>query len=62
MHSKYHLMRENIETDAKEIECEGLGWIQLAHCRDQWRAVLGAVVNTGGSSIIFRRRILALWS
>jgi hypothetical protein len=29
----------------QEVECGGKDWIELAHNRDRWRAVLNAVMN-----------------
>jgi hypothetical protein len=36
---------ENIRMDFKEIRWEGVEWINLAQDRDQWRAVVNAVMN-----------------
>jgi hypothetical protein len=36
---------ENIIKDFKEIGCEGTEWIDLAQNRDDWRAVVNAVMN-----------------
>jgi hypothetical protein len=31
---------DNIKMDLKEIECDGIDWLGLAHDRDQWRALV----------------------
>jgi hypothetical protein len=36
---------DNIEIDLREIGWDGMGWIYLAHYRDQWRALVNAVMN-----------------
>jgi hypothetical protein len=36
---------ENIKIDLKEIGWDGVDWIELAHDRDQWRAVVNTVMN-----------------
>jgi hypothetical protein len=35
----------NIEMDLREIEWDGMNWIDLAEDRDQWRALVNTVVN-----------------
>jgi hypothetical protein len=35
----------NIEMDLREIGWDGMDWIDLAQDRDQWRALLNAVIN-----------------
>jgi hypothetical protein len=35
----------NIKMDLREIGWDGLDWIDLAHNRDQWRALVRAVMN-----------------
>jgi hypothetical protein len=36
---------ENIKMDLREIELDGMDWIDLAQDRDQWRALLDTVMN-----------------
>jgi hypothetical protein len=36
---------DNIKMDLKEIRWDGMGWIDLAQDRDQWRALVNAVMN-----------------
>jgi hypothetical protein len=36
---------ENIEMDLREIGWDGGDWIDLAQDRDQWRALVNAVIN-----------------
>jgi len=36
----------DVKTDLKEIDWEGgVDWIDLAQCRDRWRALVNAVMN-----------------
>jgi hypothetical protein len=35
----------NIKMDLREIEWAGMDWIDLAKDRDQWRALVNAVMN-----------------
>jgi hypothetical protein len=35
----------NIKKDLREIEWDGVVWINLAQDRDQWRAVVNTVMN-----------------
>jgi hypothetical protein len=35
----------NIETDLREIEWNDVDWIGMAQDRDQWRALVNAVLN-----------------
>jgi hypothetical protein len=36
---------DNIKIDHREIECDGLDWIDLAQDREQWRALVNTVMN-----------------
>jgi hypothetical protein len=36
---------DNIKMDLGEIGWDGRDWIELAHDRDQWRAVVNTVMN-----------------
>jgi hypothetical protein len=36
---------DNIKMDLREIGWDGLDWIDLAACRDQWRALENTVMN-----------------
>jgi hypothetical protein len=36
---------DNIKTDLREIEWDGVDWIDLAPDRDQWRALVNTVMN-----------------
>jgi hypothetical protein len=36
---------ENIKMDFREIEWDGMDWIDLAQDRDQWRALVNTVMN-----------------
>jgi hypothetical protein len=36
---------DGIRIDLREIGLEGMDWIRLAQDRDQWRAVVSAVMN-----------------
>jgi hypothetical protein len=35
----------NIKMDLREIEWNGVDWIELAQDRDQWRALVNTVIN-----------------
>jgi hypothetical protein len=36
---------DNIKMDLREIEWDGMDWIELAQNRDQWRALVNTVMN-----------------
>jgi hypothetical protein len=36
---------DNIKTDLREIEWDGMDWIDLAQDMDQWRALVKTVMN-----------------
>jgi hypothetical protein len=36
---------DNIKMDLREIGWDGIDWIDLAQNRDQWRALVNAVMN-----------------
>jgi hypothetical protein len=36
---------DNINMDLREIGCDGRNWIDLTQDRDQWRALVNAVMN-----------------
>jgi hypothetical protein len=36
---------DNIKMDLREIECDGMDWIDLAEDRDQWTAVVNMVMS-----------------
>jgi hypothetical protein len=38
---------DNIKMYLREIEWGGMDWIDLAHDRDQWRALVNTVMNLG---------------
>ena len=38
-------LKDKIKTNRKEIECEGVAWIDLARARDQCQAVVNKVLN-----------------
>jgi hypothetical protein len=36
---------DNIKMDLREIEWDGMDWIDLGRDRDQWRALVNTVMN-----------------
>jgi hypothetical protein len=40
-----HRWEDGIRMDLREIGLRGVDWIRLAQDRDQWRAVVSAVMN-----------------
>jgi hypothetical protein len=36
---------DNIKMDLREIEWDGVDWIDMAEDRDKWRAVVNTVLN-----------------
>jgi hypothetical protein len=36
---------DNIRMDLREIDWDGMNWIDLAQYREQWRAVVNMVMN-----------------
>jgi hypothetical protein len=39
---------DNIKIDLREIGWDGIDWIDLAQNRDQWRAIVNAVITLRG--------------
>jgi hypothetical protein len=40
-----YVIHHNIKMDHREIGCDGGDWLDLAQDRDQWRALVKAVMN-----------------
>jgi hypothetical protein len=40
-----HRWGDTIKMDLREIEWDGMDWIDLAEDRDQWRALVNTVTN-----------------
>jgi hypothetical protein len=40
-----HRWDDNTIMDLREIVWDGVGWMHLAHDRDQWRALVNTVMN-----------------
>jgi len=40
-----HRWANNIKMDLKKRECTDVKCIRLAHCRDQWQALVTTVMN-----------------
>jgi hypothetical protein len=40
-----HRWEDNIKMDLKEVESEGMDWIELAQDKDRWRTLVNAVMN-----------------
>jgi hypothetical protein len=40
-----HRWVDNIKVDLREIGCDGMDSIDLAHDRDQWKALMNTILN-----------------
>ena len=40
-----HRWDDSIKMDLQEVGCGGVDWIEQAHDRDRWRALVSAVMN-----------------
>ncbi|PNF30906.1 hypothetical protein B7P43_G03642, partial [Cryptotermes secundus] len=38
-------LEDTLKMDLREIECDGMDWIDLAQDRDHWRALVNMVMN-----------------
>jgi hypothetical protein len=43
--TKTYVGLDNIKMDLREIEWDGVDWIDMAQDRDQWRALVNTVLN-----------------
>jgi hypothetical protein len=43
-----HRWMDNINMNLREIGWDGMDWIELAHDRDQWRALVNTVMKLRG--------------
>jgi hypothetical protein len=44
-----HRWEDDIKMDVQEVECASMDWIELAHDRDRWWALVNAIRNPSGS-------------
>ena len=42
---KMHNQEDNIKMDLQEVGCKGMDWLDLAHDRERWRALVHAVMK-----------------
>jgi hypothetical protein len=40
---------DNIKTDLRDMEWDGMNWIDLAQDRDQWRSLVNTIMKPSGS-------------